>query len=85
MPEKQVFSMPEEQVGLYDPAAERGACGVGLIAQVARQPSHSLVRDALIMLERMDHRGARGSDENSGDGAGILVATPQDFFRKVRG
>lgn len=78
------FAQPQEQLGLYDPAAERGACGVALLANVAAQPSHALVREGLVALERMEHRGARGSDESSGDGAGILVGTPQRFLRQVR-
>ena len=58
---------------LYDPANEKGSCGVGFVANFKCNPSHLLVRDALEMLERMEHRGAVGFDPDSGDGAGILV------------
>jgi glutamate synthase domain-containing protein 2/glutamate synthase domain-containing protein 1/glutamate synthase domain-containing protein 3 len=68
--------------GLYDPRFERDACGVGFICQMKGVPSHQLVSDALQMLENMNHRGACGCEENSGDGAGILVKMPDKFFRK---
>eukprot|EP00954_Amorphochlora_amoebiformis_P013207 1036570-Amorphochlora_amoeboformis.AAC.2 len=58
---------------LYDPGNEKDACGVGFVANIKCKPSHLLVRDALEMLERMEHRGACGCDPDSGDGAGILV------------
>eukprot|EP00468_Gymnochlora_sp_CCMP2014_P008653 CAMPEP_0167751830 /NCGR_PEP_ID=MMETSP0110_2-20121227/6797_1 /TAXON_ID=629695 /ORGANISM="Gymnochlora sp., Strain CCMP2014" /LENGTH=2129 /DNA_ID=CAMNT_0007637371 /DNA_START=92 /DNA_END=6481 /DNA_ORIENTATION=- len=66
---------------LYDPANEKDACGVGFVANIKCKPSHLLVRDALEMLERMEHRGACGCDPDSGDGAGILVGVPYAFFR----
>ncbi len=68
--------------GLYDPRFEKDACGVGFICHIKGQPSHQVVSDALQMLENMDHRGACGCEENSGDGAGILVRTPDAFFRR---
>ena len=68
--------------GLYDPSHEHDACGVGFICQMKGIPSHQLVSDALQMLENMNHRGACGCEENSGDGAGILVKMPDRFFRK---
>ena len=69
--------------GLYDPANEHDACGVGFIAHVKGQRSHSIVAQALTMLNRMDHRGACGCETNTGDGAGILTAIPHKFMRKV--
>ena len=69
--------------GLYDPANERDSCGVGFVAHIKGQPSHDIVRDALTMLTRMDHRGACGCEANTGDGAGILTALPHAFFQKV--
>mmetsp|Transcript_15657 Transcript_15657/g.31772 ORF Transcript_15657/g.31772 Transcript_15657/m.31772 type:complete len:2161 (-) Transcript_15657:351-6833(-) len=66
---------------LYDPANEKDACGVGFVANFKSKPSHLLVRDALEMLERMEHRGACGCDPDSGDGAGILVGIPHQFFK----
>src|SRR4051812_7795441 len=68
--------------GLYDPRYEHDACGVGFICQMKGIASHQLVSDALQMLENMNHRGACGCEENSGDGAGILVKMPDKFFRK---
>lgn len=67
---------------LYCPQEERDACGIGLIAQLDAKPSHQLVRNALSMLERMEHRGARGFDPLVGDGSGILLRIPDAFFRK---
>jgi glutamate synthase (NADPH/NADH) large chain len=69
--------------GLYDPANEHDACGVGFIAHVKGQRSHAIVTQALTMLSRMDHRGACGCETNTGDGAGILTAIPHKFMRKV--
>ncbi|MFN2141501.1 MAG: hypothetical protein ACK2U5_13520, partial [Candidatus Promineifilaceae bacterium] len=62
--------------GLYDPRFEHDACGTGFIADIKGRRSHSIVRYALAALENMNHRGAAGSEPNSGDGAGILVQAP---------
>lgn len=70
--------------GLYLASQERDACGVGFVADMTRLASHSLVRDALEMLVRMNHRGACGCDINTGDGAGILLALPVAFLNTVR-
>ncbi|HZL36219.1 MAG TPA: glutamate synthase large subunit [Tepidisphaeraceae bacterium] len=67
--------------GLYDPRNEHDACGVGFICHIKGQPSHEIVSNALQMLENMNHRGACGCEENSGDGAGILVRIPDPFLR----
>jgi glutamate synthase domain-containing protein 2/glutamate synthase domain-containing protein 1/glutamate synthase domain-containing protein 3 len=72
--------MPKAQ-GLYHPSFEHDACGVGFICHMKGTPSHQVVTDALQMLENMNHRGACGCEEDSGDGAGILVKTPDLFFR----
>ncbi|MEM1210042.1 MAG: glutamate synthase large subunit, partial [Planctomycetota bacterium] len=69
--------------GLYDPAQEHDNCGVGFIAHIKGQRSHAIVQDALVMLSRMDHRGACGCETNTGDGAGILTALPHDLMRRV--
>ncbi len=66
--------------GLYIPELEKDACGTGLIADLNGRKSHQLVADALTMLENMEHRGACGFEANTGDGAGILVQAPHDFF-----
>ena len=73
---------PQAQ-GLYDPAHEHDSCGVGFIAHVKGERSHAMMDDALEMLHRMDHRGACGCEENTGDGAGILTALPHEFLAKV--
>ncbi|HWE02024.1 MAG TPA: glutamate synthase large subunit [Tepidisphaeraceae bacterium] len=67
--------------GLYNPSYEHDACGVGFICHIKGQPSHEIVSNALLMLENMNHRGACGCEENSGDGAGILVRVPDPFLR----
>ena len=59
--------------GLYDPANEHDACGVGLIVNVHGGKSHGIVESALKVLENMRHRGAEGADNKTGDGAGILL------------
>ncbi|MEM9296670.1 MAG: glutamate synthase central domain-containing protein, partial [Planctomycetota bacterium] len=61
---------------------EHDACGVGFIAHLKGKRSHAIVRDALVMLSRMDHRGACGCEENTGDGAGILTALPHALLRR---
>ncbi len=69
--------------GLYDPANEHDNCGVGFIAHIKGKPSHAIVSDALVMLSRMDHRGACGCEENTGDGAGIMTGLPYEFLTRV--
>ncbi|MEQ1653120.1 MAG: glutamate synthase central domain-containing protein, partial [Hyphomicrobium sp.] len=66
--------------GLFDPALERDACGVGFIANLKGKKSHQIVEDALRILENLEHRGAVGADPLSGDGAGILIQIPHDFL-----
>ncbi|HEX8914165.1 MAG TPA: glutamate synthase large subunit, partial [Humisphaera sp.] len=67
--------------GLYDPQFEHDACGVGFICHMKGQASHQIVVDALQMLSNMNHRGGCGCEEDSGDGAGILVRLPDEFLR----
>lgn len=69
--------------GLYDPAHEHDSCGVGLVAHIKGERSHQLVRDADHVLRRMNHRGACGCENNTGDGAGILTALPYEFLAEV--
>jgi glutamate synthase (NADPH/NADH) large chain len=66
--------------GLFDPAHERDACGVGFIANMKGVKSHKIVEDALKILENLEHRGAVGADPLSGDGAGVLIQIPHEFF-----
>ncbi len=74
-----------DAVGLYDPAQERDACGVGFVANIKGVASHGILEDAYHVNSRMDHRGGCGFEENTGDGAGILTAIPDTFFRKIAG
>ncbi len=69
--------------GLYDPALDKDACGVGFIADIKGRKSHKIVEDALSILCNLEHRGAVGADPRAGDGAGILVQVPHKFFAKV--
>jgi glutamate synthase (NADPH/NADH) large chain len=80
-PEKAVIERPEAQ-GLFDPAFERDACGVGFIADLAGKKSHKIVSDALGMLCNLEHRGAVGADPLAGDGAGILIQIPHAFLKE---
>src|SRR5690606_37045176 len=66
---------PDRQ-GLYDPAFEHDACGIGFVAHAGGRPSHDVVRKGLALLENLTHRGAAGCDPCTGDGAGILLQLP---------
>ena len=70
-----------QHTGLYDPANEHDACGVGFVAHIKGEKSHAIVQQGLKILENLDHRGAVGADKLMGDGAGILIQIPDDFFR----
>jgi glutamate synthase (NADPH/NADH) large chain len=67
-------------VGLYDASFERDACGIGFVASIKGNKSHQNISDALTILENMEHRGACGCENNTGDGAGIMIQTPHEFF-----
>ncbi len=69
-----------DRKGLCDPFADRGACGVGVLVQLDGTVSHGLVEDALDVLVNIDHRGARGAEEMTGDGAGLMIQVPHEFF-----
>ena len=79
------FSAVPAAQGLYDPAFEADSCGVAFIADIKGRKSHRLVTQALIALQNMDHRGAAGAEQSSGDGAGITVQVPDSFLRAVAG
>ncbi len=68
--------------GLYDPAQERDACGVGLLVNLAGHPSQRIVAQGLEALCGLEHRGATGADSDTGDGAGILLQTPDAFLQR---
>jgi glutamate synthase (NADPH/NADH) large chain len=67
--------------GLYRPESERDACGVGFVAHIKGQKAHAIVEQGLKILENLDHRGAVGADKLMGDGAGILIQIPDEFYR----
>src|SRR5262249_47887408 len=67
--------------GLYDPANEHDSCGIGLVANIKGRKSHDIVRKAIQVLFNLEHRGACGCETNTGDGAGILLQLPTDFFK----
>jgi glutamate synthase (NADPH) large chain len=69
-----------EARGLFDPSLEKDSCGVGFIADIKGRASHNIVEDALAILCNLEHRGAVGADPRAGDGAGILVQIPHQFF-----
>ncbi len=73
-------ALPPAQ-GLYDPALEHDACGVGFVCHIKNEKSHRIIEQGLEILERLTHRGAVGADPKAGDGAGILVQIPDAFFR----
>ncbi|MEZ4716373.1 MAG: glutamate synthase central domain-containing protein [Caldilineaceae bacterium] len=74
--------LPPKQ-GLYDPRFEKDACGVGFVVNIHGTKSHEIVEQGLTILLNLDHRGARGSEHNTGDGAGILIQIPHKFFQRV--
>ncbi|KAF1002529.1 hypothetical protein AG4045_012301 [Apium graveolens] len=75
--------VPEKPLGLYDASFDKDSCGVGFIAELSGQSSRKTITDAIEMLIRMTHRGACGCENNTGDGAGILVDLPHDFYKEV--
>lgn len=74
-------SRPKKQ-GLYDPGHEHDACGIGFVVNIKGKQSNKIVNQALTVLHNLDHRGATGSESNTGDGAGILMQIPHKFLKK---
>ena len=74
-------AFPQKQ-GMYDPRHEHDACGIGFVAHIKGERSHGIVQQALEILVSLDHRGARGAEANTGDGAGILLQIPDRFLRQ---
>ena len=68
--------------GLYDPSNEHDACGVGFIAHIKGKKNHAIVEQGLLILKNLDHRGAVGADPLMGDGAGILIQIPDQYYRE---
>ena len=67
--------------GLYDPRNEHDACGVGFVAHIKGHKAHHIIEQGLKILENLDHRGAVGADKLMGDGAGILIQIPDEYYR----
>ena len=76
-------TLPDRPTGLYDPANEHDACGVGFVVNIKGEKSHLIVQSGLEILVNLTHRGACGCDPLTGDGAGILTQMPDGFFRPV--
>jgi glutamate synthase (NADPH/NADH) large chain len=76
-----MFSALPPKQGLYDPQFEHDACGVGFVVDIAGRKSNDIVRRSLQVLVNLQHRGAKGCEENTGDGAGILLQIPHEFLK----
>ncbi len=68
--------------GLYDPANEHDACGIGFVASIKGNKSHDIIRKGIRVLLNLAHRGACGCDPETGDGAGVLIQIPHQFFAR---
>jgi glutamate synthase (NADPH/NADH) large chain len=66
--------------GLYRKEFEHGSCGIGFVANIKGRKSHSIISQGLDILSNMTHRGAEGADKKTGDGAGVLIQVPRDFY-----
>jgi glutamate synthase (NADPH) large chain len=82
MNDKRHIGLPPSQ-GLYDPANEKDSCGVGFVCSIKGKPSRKIIEDAQAMNCCMEHRGGVGYEQNTGDGAGIMVGMPDGFLRRV--
>ncbi|MFO1395845.1 MAG: glutamate synthase-related protein [Burkholderiales bacterium] len=83
--ERSASMWPPAAQGLYSPANEHDACGLGFIANIKGRKSHAIIRHALDILNNLTHRGATGADPLQGDGAGILIQLPDAFLRRACG
>jgi len=75
------FGLPARE-GLYEPALERDACGIGFVANIEGKPSHDIIRKGIQILINLTHRGACGCDPETGDGAGVLIQLPHGFLER---
>ncbi|WP_436345362.1 glutamate synthase large subunit [Natronorubrum sp. FCH18a] len=83
MPQPQIASSTERSRGLADPTDERSNCGVGVVMDLDGDGGHDVVADGLELLKNLEHRGTTGAEKNTGDGAGIMLQTPDRFFDSV--
>ena len=72
-----------QKQGLYDPQFEHDSCGVGFVCNIKGKKTHDIVRQGLEVLRRLAHRGATGADPKTGDGAGLLIQFPHEFFATI--
>jgi glutamate synthase (NADPH/NADH) large chain len=77
------FGLTPPAQGMYDPAAEKDACGLAMVATLRGTAGHDIIQAALDSLRNLEHRGAVGSDAGTGDGAGIITQVPDAFLREV--
>ena len=77
------FNTAPAASGLYDPARDKDACGLAMVATLRGTAGHDIIETALTALRNLEHRGAVGSDAGTGDGAGIITQIPDSFFRSV--
>jgi len=80
---KMKYVNKRKKQGLYDPAHEHDSCGVGFVVNIKGEKSHDIVKNGLSVLKRLAHRGAVGADPKTGDGAGILIQIPHEYFTKA--
>ena len=73
----------DNEKDLYDPSFEHDSCGIGFLVNIKGNKNHKIIEDALIISEKMEHRGGCGCEENTGDGAGLLIQMPDKFFRGI--
>ncbi len=81
-PRRRATGLPKKQ-GLYDPWYEHDACGVGFVVDIKGRKSNSILKQAIQLLKNLDHRGAAGSEANTGDGAGVLLQIPHRFLKEA--
>ena len=75
--------MKPELQGLYHQSYEHDACGVGFIVDINGRKSHQMIKDAITILKNLEHRGAVGGDQKTGDGAGMTTQIPHKYFSRV--
>src|SRR3954464_10351907 len=85
VPPHRRFSAIPDAAGMYDPAHEKDACGLAMVATLRGTAGHDIIDAALEALRHLEHRGAVGSDAGTGDGAGIITQVPDAFLRAVAG
>ena len=74
------FNYNKKNKGLYYPSFDHDACGVGMVANIHGKASNKIIQQGLTILDNLAHRGACGADPDTGDGGGILLSLPHDFF-----